>query len=89
MIKFKSSRTKPKTACYIINEKNQISWYWRGYCHFVSLLKTDLENVVLMSVPLNDWCKKWMPLKDICDKDVYIQSGGDATYNSKEFNNER
>jgi len=90
MAKFTKSTIKPRGNILLINEKNQVAWYRNGFCYFPCIcdyteaLDEKPKKIVELGVMhIETWCKKYLPLKDICNKELYEQLGGNTAHNKE------
>lgn len=73
---FISSKTKPKKSCYILDNENHIGWYFGGNVYFFTYIEGSEKEPRPEKVKLSAWCEKYTELKNVCDKEKFIQAGG-------------
>lgn len=61
---FTSSEVEPNEPMYIISDENHIGWYFNGAVYHYTYQENKAPQP--SNKPLEDWCKFWMPLIDVC-----------------------
>lgn len=78
---FVSSKIKPKTNCYILSDDNHVGWYFNGNVYFFVYKPSKKEPPEPKNQKLSEWCEKYTELVNICDKEKFVQAGGNSFQN--------